>query len=76
MVDFGYDISDFYDIHYEYGVMADFEELVLKAHALGKYFPYFRANPLVLLFSQFSFSVRISSNPFEREPFFHEVLIY
>lgn len=44
MVDFGYDISDFYDIHYEYGVMADFEELVLKAHALGKYFPYFRAN--------------------------------
>lgn len=36
MVDFGYDISDFYDIHYEYGTMEDFEELVEKAHALGK----------------------------------------
>ncbi|XP_072936992.1 maltase A1-like [Epargyreus clarus] len=35
MVDFGYDISDFYNIHHEYGTMADFEELVQKAHALG-----------------------------------------
>lgn len=36
MIDFGYDISDFFDIHYEYGVMADFEELVERAHELGK----------------------------------------
>lgn len=36
MVDFGYDISDFYDIHYEYGTMADFDELLSKAHELGK----------------------------------------
>ncbi|XP_045458432.1 maltase A1-like [Melitaea cinxia] len=35
MVDFGYDISDFYDIQGEYGTMADFEELVEKAHNLG-----------------------------------------
>ncbi|XP_053607321.1 maltase A1-like [Plodia interpunctella] len=35
MVDFGYDISNFYEIHYEYGTMADFEELVQKAHDLG-----------------------------------------
>jgi alpha-glucosidase len=37
MIDFGYDISNFYDIHYEYGTMADFEELVEKAHRLGEY---------------------------------------
>ncbi|XP_063839059.1 maltase 1-like [Ostrinia nubilalis] len=35
MVDFGYDISDFYNIQPEYGTMADFEELVVKAHQLG-----------------------------------------
>ncbi|XP_028038901.1 maltase A1-like [Bombyx mandarina] len=35
MVDFGYDISNFYDIHYEYGTMEDFEELLDKAHELG-----------------------------------------
>nr|BAP18685.1 sucrose hydrolase [Samia ricini] len=35
MVDFGYDISDFFDIHYEYGTMEDFEELLEKAHSLG-----------------------------------------
>ncbi|XP_028038902.1 maltase A1-like [Bombyx mandarina] len=35
MVDFGYDISDFYNIHYEYGTMADFDELVARAHELG-----------------------------------------
>lgn len=35
MVDFGYDISDFYNIQPEYGTMADFEELVEKAHNLG-----------------------------------------
>ncbi|CAG5048088.1 unnamed protein product [Parnassius apollo] len=34
MIDFGYDISDFYNIHYEYGTMADFEELVSRAHEL------------------------------------------
>lgn len=36
MIDFGYDISDFYEIHDEYGTMEDFEELVYKAHSLGK----------------------------------------
>ncbi|GBP53201.1 Maltase 1 [Eumeta japonica] len=35
MIDFGYDVSDFYDIHYEYGTMADFDELVSRAHELG-----------------------------------------
>ncbi|XP_063839052.1 maltase 2-like [Ostrinia nubilalis] len=35
MVDFGYDISDFYDIHYEYGTMDDFKDLLTKAHSLG-----------------------------------------
>ncbi|XP_026328373.1 maltase A1-like isoform X2 [Hyposmocoma kahamanoa] len=35
MVDFGYDISDFYNIHYEYGTMEDFDELLAKAHELG-----------------------------------------
>ncbi|XP_049871103.1 maltase A1-like [Pectinophora gossypiella] len=35
MVDFGYDISDFYDIHDEYGTMEDFQELLEKAHELG-----------------------------------------
>ncbi|CAH2988412.1 unnamed protein product [Chilo suppressalis] len=35
MIDFGYDISNFYEIHHEYGTMADFEELVAKAHELG-----------------------------------------
>ncbi|CAH2105120.1 unnamed protein product [Euphydryas editha] len=35
MVDFGYDISNFYDIHYEYGTMNDFKELLARAHALG-----------------------------------------
>ncbi|KAG6452995.1 hypothetical protein O3G_MSEX007927 [Manduca sexta] len=35
MVDFGYDISNFYEIHYEYGTMEDFEELLEKAHELG-----------------------------------------
>lgn len=37
MYDFGYDISDFYDIQDEYGTMADFDELVRKAHELGKF---------------------------------------
>ncbi|XP_041968818.1 maltase A1-like [Aricia agestis] len=35
MVDFGYDISDFYNIHDEYGTMEDFEQLLEKAHSLG-----------------------------------------
>ncbi|GBP53202.1 Maltase 1 [Eumeta japonica] len=35
MVDFGYDISNFYDIHYEYGTMEDFENLLARAHELG-----------------------------------------
>ncbi|XP_058793274.1 alpha-glucosidase-like [Phymastichus coffea] len=32
--DFGYDISDFMDVHYEYGTLKDFDELVLKAKSL------------------------------------------
>lgn len=36
MYDFGYDISDFYAIHDEYGTMEDFEALVAKADELGK----------------------------------------
>ncbi|XP_060802544.1 maltase 2-like [Amyelois transitella] len=35
MVDLGYDISNYYNIHYEYGTMEDFEELIKKAHELG-----------------------------------------
>ncbi|KAI5635972.1 alpha amylase, catalytic domain-containing protein [Phthorimaea operculella] len=35
MVDFGYDVSNFYDIHHEYGTMQDFDELLEKAHSLG-----------------------------------------
>ncbi|XP_058128371.1 maltase A3-like [Anopheles ziemanni] len=34
MVDFGYDISDFRDIHEEFGTMADFDRLVEQAKAL------------------------------------------
>lgn len=35
MADFGYDISDFYNIQPEYGTMEDFENLVTEAHSLG-----------------------------------------
>ncbi|XP_049871092.1 maltase A1-like [Pectinophora gossypiella] len=35
MVDFGYDVSDFYNIQDEYGTMEDFEEMIAKAHSLG-----------------------------------------
>ncbi|XP_045510802.1 maltase 1-like [Colias croceus] len=35
MVDFGYDISNFYRIHHEYGTMEDFMELLSKSHELG-----------------------------------------
>lgn len=35
MYDFGYDISDFYAVHDEYGTMDDFEALVNKANELG-----------------------------------------
>jgi alpha-glucosidase len=35
MADFGYDISDFYDIQPEYGTMEDFERLVASAEAWG-----------------------------------------
>ena len=35
MKDFGYDISDYRDIDPIFGTLADFDELVLKAHALG-----------------------------------------
>lgn len=35
MVDFGYDISDFYAIHPEYGTMEDFKNLLKKAKEVG-----------------------------------------
>lgn len=35
MYDFGYDISDFYDIQDEYGTMEDFDRLIAKANELG-----------------------------------------
>lgn len=41
MYDFGYDISDFYEIHDEYGTMEDFVELLDKANELGKRFDYY-----------------------------------
>jgi alpha-glucosidase len=31
MVDFGYDVSDFMDVHHEYGTLGDLEELFAKA---------------------------------------------
>ncbi|XP_053600401.1 maltase A1-like [Plodia interpunctella] len=34
MYDFGYDISDFYDIQEEYGTMEDFDRLIAKANEL------------------------------------------
>lgn len=33
--DFGYDVSDFYAIHHEYGNMADFEAFMAKSQQLG-----------------------------------------
>lgn len=33
--DFGYDVSDFYAVHHEYGTMADFEAFMKKAIQLG-----------------------------------------
>ncbi|XP_055599787.1 maltase A1-like [Uranotaenia lowii] len=35
MADFGYDISDYYDIQPEYGTLADFDDLVAEAKRLG-----------------------------------------
>lgn len=35
MVDFGYDISDFRAIHYEFGTMADFDDMIAEAYRLG-----------------------------------------
>ncbi|WP_325205994.1 alpha-amylase family glycosyl hydrolase [Vibrio sp. 03_296] len=35
MVDNGYDISDYYQINPQFGTMADFDELLEKAHQLG-----------------------------------------
>ncbi|OWR49124.1 maltase A1-like [Danaus plexippus] len=34
MYDFGYDISDFYNVHNEYGTMEDFDNLIKKANEL------------------------------------------
>lgn len=36
MYDFGYDISDFYAVHDEYGNMEDFENLINKANENGR----------------------------------------
>src|SRR3970282_296665 len=33
MADFGYDVADYTDIHPDYGTMADFNELLIEAHA-------------------------------------------
>ena len=33
--DFGYDISDYCDIHPEYGTLADFDQMIHKIHQLG-----------------------------------------
>jgi len=33
--DFGYDVSDYCDVNPEYGTLADFDELLAKAHSLG-----------------------------------------
>lgn len=33
--DFGYDISDYRDIHHEYGTLSDFEELLAECNRLG-----------------------------------------
>ncbi|XP_061395956.1 maltase A1 [Musca vetustissima] len=35
MADFGYDISDFYQVHPEYGTMEDFENMIRKAKEVG-----------------------------------------
>nr|XP_021191332.2 maltase A1 [Helicoverpa armigera] len=35
MIDFGYDISNFYEIHDEYGTIEDFRALLKRAHELG-----------------------------------------
>lgn len=36
MHDFGFDVSDFYGIHHEYGTMEEFELLLKKAEDSGK----------------------------------------
>ena len=33
--DFGYDVSDYCDVHHEYGTLDDFDQLLAKAHDLG-----------------------------------------
>lgn len=35
MADFGYDISDYRDIHDEYGTMEDFDNLLAECNRLG-----------------------------------------
>ncbi len=35
MADFGYDVSDYCDVHPDYGTLADFDELVQQAHRRG-----------------------------------------
>lgn len=35
MVDFGYDITDFKDIHAEYGTMQDVDRLITETNRLG-----------------------------------------
>ncbi len=35
MADFGYDVSDYTDVHPDYGTLADFDDLLREAHARG-----------------------------------------
>ncbi|MDH4043358.1 MAG: alpha-amylase family glycosyl hydrolase, partial [Gemmatimonadota bacterium] len=35
MADFGYDVSDYCDVHPMFGTLADFDRLLTRAHALG-----------------------------------------
>lgn len=36
MADFGYDISNFTDIHHEYGTLSDFQKLTSRCKMLGE----------------------------------------
>lgn len=54
MADFGYDISNFTDIHYEYGTLDDFKALARRCKLLGK-----RQFRIKNWFLQFSFKFQV-----------------